>query len=404
MTEEEFNAMRDKALEQLMSGKSLTGEGGVFEPMLKQFLESALEAEMDGFLDEKQRKQKNKRNGRGKKRIKSSSGEFEINTPQDRQSNFQPQIVKKRERVLADSLTNKILTLYGKGMSLRDISSYIKEMYNSDISPATLSQITDKIIPEIKQWQDRDLERIYPIVWLDAIHFKVKEEGRITSKALYTILAVNRQGIKELLGLFISESEGANFWLQILTDLNNRGVEDILIACTDNLKGFREAIEQVYPKAEHQSCVIHQIRNTMRYVSTKDSKEVMKDLKTIYKANTKDGAEANLEEFSKKWGRKYPLVVKSWNENWESLSTYFAYSPEIRRIIYTTNAVEGYHRQIRKVTKTKGAFTSETALMKIVYLATREIIKKWTKPLRHWGTTIQQFAIRFGEDRLDLDL
>lgn len=404
MREEEFKEMRDKALDQLKSGKSLTGEGGVFEPMLKQFLESALESEMDEYLDDSQRSKKNKRNGRGKKTVKSSVGEVEINTPQDRHSEFEPKIVKKRERILADSLTSKIISLYGKGMSLRSISEFIKDMYNADISASTLAQITDKIIPEIRQWQDRELEEVYPIVWLDAIHFKVKEEGRIVSKAVYTILALNKDGMKDILGLYISESEGANFWLQILTDLQNRGLKDILIVCTDNLKGFKDAIESIYPNAEHQSCIIHQIRNTLKYVSTKDSKELMKDLKKVYKANTKEGAESNLEEFDKKWNSKYPIVVKSWKDNWESLSTYFAYPPDIRRIIYTTNTVEGFHRQIRKVTKTKGAFTSETALLKTIYIVTKEIMKKWTSPVPHWGTTIQQFVIRFGEERIKLDL
>lgn len=403
MTEKEYSAMQKKALEQLKSGASLTGKDGVFAPLLKQFLESALDAEMEEHLDEAERKKKNKRNGKGKKTLKTASGEVEIATPQDRHSSFEPQIVRKRETVLAESLTSKILALYGKGMSLRDISSYIEEMYDTKVSATTLSQITDKVIPEIKQWQNRPLQPVYAIVWLDAIHFKVKDEGRVKSKAFYTILAINCEGKKELLGLYLSESEGANFWLQVLTDLNNRGLKDILIACTDNLKGFPEAIASVYPACEIQTCVIHQIRNTMKYVASKNQKEFISDLKLVYKADTKEIAETELDNLDDKWGKTYPLVIKSWRSNWPNLSTYFDYTPEIRKLIYTTNTVEGFHRQIRKVTKTKGPFTSDMALLKIIYLASCQIMKKWTNPLQNWALTVQQLAIRFG-DRIKLDI
>jgi transposase-like protein len=294
MTKEEYESMQTKALQQLKSGKSLTGPDGVFAPLLKQFLESALEAEMETHLDEVERERRNKRNGRGKKTLKTNAGEVTIETPQDRHSTFEPQIIKKRETILAESLTGKILSLYGMGMSLRDISKYIEEMYDTKVSAATISQITDKVIPEIKQWQNRPLDSVYPIVWLDAMHFKVKDEGKIASKAIYTVLALTTEGRKNLLGIYLSESEGANFWLSVLTDLNNRGVEDILISCIDNLKGFVEAIESVYPKCEVQTCVIHQIRNTLRYVASRDQKEFMKDLKLVYKADTKDIAEDEL--------------------------------------------------------------------------------------------------------------
>lgn len=403
MTEEQYAEMQKKALEQLRTGKSMLGKDGAFAPLFKQFLEAALEAEMESHLDEQERNNGNKRNGKGKKTLKTNAGEVDISTPKDRQSSFEPQIVKKRETILAESLTSKILGLYGLGMSLRDISSHIEEMYDMNISAATLSQITDKIIPEIKQWQNRPLESIYAIVFLDAMHYKVREEGKISSKAIYTIIGINLEGRKDLLGMYVSESEGANFWLQVITDLNNRGLEDILIASIDNLKGFAEAINTVFPKCEIQTCIVHQIRNSIRYVASKDQKEFMKDLKLVYKADTKELAEENLEELSDKWGKKYPIVIKSWKNNWGHLSTYFAYTPPIRKLIYTTNAVEGFHRQIRKVTKTKGPFTSDIALIKLVYLASQHIMKKWTQPLNNWSLTIQQLMIRF-EDRIKLSI
>lgn len=404
MTQEEFAEMQTKALHQLKTGASLTGKDGVFAPLLKQFLESALEAEMEDHLSVAERKRGNKRNGKGKKTLKTNAGEVTIQTPQDRQSSFEPQIVKKRETVLAESMSGKILSLYGMGMSLRDISKYIDEMYDTKVSTTVLSQITDKVIPEIKQWQNRPLEPVYPIVWLDAIHFKVKDEGKIISKAIYTLIALTTEGKKDLLGIYLSESEGANFWLSVLTDMNNRGIDDILIACIDNLKGFAEAIQSVFPKCEVQTCIVHQIRNSLRYVASKDQKEFMKDLKLVYKADTKEIAESELDNLEDKWVKKYPIVIKSWRNNWDHLSTYFAYTPMIRKMIYTTNMVEGYHRQVRKVTKTKGPFTSDMALVKLVYLASLHIMKKWTQPVQNWGLTVQQLAIRFGEDRLKLQL
>lgn len=402
MNQEELDTLKAKALKQFKTGKSLFGKDGAFAPLLKEFLEEALEAEMEEHLSH-ERENGNKRNGKGSKTLKSSSGEVTIQTPQDRHSSFEPEIVKKRQRILADNLEDKIIGLYGLGTSLRDISAHIKEMYDTDISPTVLSEITDRIIPKMKEWESRPLEPVYCIVWLDAMHYKVKEEGKVVHKALYNVLGVNKDGYKEVLGMYVSESEGANFWLQVLTDLHNRGLKDILIACTDNLTGFSEAILSIYPKAEIQSCIIHQIRNSMRYVASKDQKEFMKDLKRVYQADTKDLAETALLELAEKWEKKYPVVIQSWNNNWEKLSTYFQYTTPIRKLIYTTNAVEGYHRQIRKVTKTKGAFTSDTALKKLIYLATRRIEKKWTSPLQNWSLTVQQLAIKFG-NRLLLDL
>jgi transposase-like protein len=397
MTQEELDQLQRKALEQFKSGQPLFGKDGAFAPMLKQFLEAALQAEMNAHLSEEERQSGNKRNGKGTKTIKSAEGTFQIETPQDRQSSFSPQIIKKRETILADNLADKIIGLYGLGMSLRDISSHIKEMYDSEISHTVLSEITDRIIPQVKAWQNRPLESVYCIVWLDAMHYKVREEGQVQHKALYNILGINPEGRKEVLGAYVSESEGANFWLSVLTDLQNRGLDDILIACTDNLRGFSEAIAGVYPKAEVQSCIVHQIRNSLKYVASKDQKEFMRDLKRVYRADTKDLAGMELETLADKWEAKYPIVIASWQNNWEKLTTYFQYTAPIRKLIYTTNAVEGYHRQIRKVTKTKGAFTSDMALLKLVYLATKNIENKWTSPLQNWSLTVQQLAIRFGE-------
>ena len=291
MTTEEQQNLEKKALEQFMSGKSLFGKDGAFAPMLKSFIEKALEAEMDSHLNEEERSGGNKRNGKGKKKIKSGFGSFEIDTPQDRQSSFEPDLVKKRQTILADNLSEKIIGLYGLGMSYRDISSHIKEMYDTDISHTVLSQITDKIIPDVKAWQSRPLDSLYCIVWLDAMHYKVKVDGKIEHKALYNILGINKEGCKEVLGMYISESEGANFWLQVLTDLQNRGLEDILIACTDNLKGFTKAILSVFPKTQVQLCIVHQIRNSLKYIASKDQKEFMRDLKKVYRAVNKEVAE-----------------------------------------------------------------------------------------------------------------
>lgn len=403
MESEEFKSMRDKALQQLMSGQSLTGKDGVFAPLLQQFLESALEGEMSSHLTELERSKGNKRNGKGTKTLKTSSGEVTIATPQDRQSSFEPQIVRKRETILADNLSSQIIGLYGRGMSFRDISQHIKEMYDVDISHDTLSEITERVIPLVKEWQNRPLEAVYPIVWLDAMHYKVRDGGKVVSRAVYNILAINAEGHKDLIGMYISESEGANFWLSVLTDIKSRGVKDILIACTDNLTGFSEAILSVFPQAEVQTCIIHQIRNSLKYVASKDQKIFMKDLKMVYQAANKSQAEDGLIKLEGIWGKKYPVVIKSWNNNWDKLSTYFQYDEHVRRLIYTTNAVEGFHRQVRKVTKTKGAFPNDMALLKLIYLTVENISKKWTQPLQNWGLTVQQLSIKFG-DRMKTDL
>lgn len=400
----EYEQMKQKALEQLRSGKSLYGKDGAFAPLLKSFLDAALEAEMETHLDEAERSTGNRRNGRTSKDIRTSSGTISVDTPRDRASSFEPELIRKRETILAESLESKILGMYGLGMSLRDISKHIKDMYDTDISHATLSAITDKIIPEVKEWQSRPLEELYTIVWLDAMHYKVKEDHRMVSHAVYNILGIDRHGRKELIGMYVSQSEGANFWLSVLTDLQNRGVQDILIACIDNLNGFQQAINTVFPQTEVQSCIVHQIRNSLKYVASKDQKEFMRDLKPVYRAENLDLAELRLDELELKWGSKYEKVLESWRNNWAKLTTYFRYDAAIRKLIYTTNAIEGYHRQIRKVTKTKGAFTSDMALLKLMYLAHNNIKQKWTMPLLNWGQTAQKLAIWFpGRMKLDLN-
>jgi len=399
----EYEQMKQKALEQLRSGKSLYGKDGAFAPLLKSFLDAALEAELESHLDEFERSNGNRRNGKTSKDVRTSVGTITVETPRDRASSFEPELIRKRETILAESLESKILGMYGLGMSLRDISRHIKDMYDTDISHATLSAITDKIIPEVKEWQSRPLEELYTIVWLDAMHYKVKEDHRMVSHAVYNILGIDRHGRKELIGMYVSQSEGANFWLSVLTDLQNRGVQDILIACIDNLNGFQQAINTVFPQTEVQSCIVHQIRNSLKYVASKDQKEFMRDLKPVYRAENLDLAELRLDELEIKWGNKYEKVLESWRNNWTKLTTYFRYDATIRKLIYTTNAIEGYHRQIRKVTKTKGAFTSDMALLKLMYLAHNNIKQKWTMPLANWGQTAQKLAIWFPE-RMKLDL
>ena len=399
----DYEALKKKTLEQLRSGKSLFGKDGAFAPLLKDILEAAMEGELENHLDEEERAAGNRKNGKTSKKLKTADGTIDLETPRDRAASFEPQIVRKRETILAESLESKIIGLYSHGMSLRDISAHIKEMYDTEISAATLSAITDKIIPLVKEWQSRSLDPLYCIVWLDAMYYKVKEEGRVINRCVYNILGINAEGRKDLLGMYVSESEGANFWLGVLTNLQQRGVADILIACIDNLKGFAEAIASIYPQTEVQTCVVHQIRNSIKYVASKDQKAFMADLKPVYQAVSKDEAEHQLQELEEKWGKKYPVVLDSWKRNWEKLTTYFQYSGAIRKLIYTTNTIEGFHRQVRKITKTKGAFTSDLALLKLIYLATQNIQKKWTQPLQNWGLTVSQLSIRFG-DRLRLRL
>jgi len=400
----DFAQFQKEAIEKLKAGQPLTGEGGILTPMIKQIVEASLEGEMETHLEQcAQTGTRNRRNGKTQKTIKSASGEFVLETSRDRDGSFEPELVKKRQTVLNASLDNKILALYGLGMSHKDIAAHMQDMYGVEVSSGLISKITDRLLPVITEWRNRPLESVYPIVFLGAMFFKAREDGKVVTKALYNILGVNQYGHKDILGMYIADSEGAHFWLGVLNDLKARGVEDILIACVDGLTGFPEAIEAAYPKTEVQLCVIHQIRHTLKYVASKDQKEFMADLKTVYRADTKDLAEHHLLELDEKWGKKYPMVIRSWQTKWEQLSTYFKYSKDIRRLIYTTNVIEGFHRQVRKYTKSKGAFTSENALFKLVYCAYQRIQEKWNQPLPNWALTISQLDIYF-EGRLKIEL
>lgn len=388
----------DAALKALQEGQSLTGKDGVLAPLVKQLTEAAMQAELENHLEHEDTP--NRKNGTTTKTVKSLSGSFELETPRDRANTFEPQLVKKNQTQLTDEIDRKIISLFALGTSYQDIRHHIAELYGISVSNGTLSAVTDKLLPELQAWRERDLEPIYPIVWLDAIHYKIKENGRYISKAVYTILGLNIEGKKELLGLYLSDQEGAHHWLSVLTDLHNRGLQDILIACVDGLKGFPEAIETIFPDTEIQHCVIHQIRNSIKYVASKNQKAFMADLKCVYKAATLNAAELALEDLDTKWGEKYPMVIKSWRNKWPTLSTYFKYPDYVRTAIYTTNAVEAVHRQFRKLTKTKGGFPNENSLLKLLYAGILKASERWTHPIQNWNLTLSQLNIHF-PDRLE---
>jgi len=383
----------DAAIKALREGKDLSGEDGILTPLIKQLTEAAMQAEMEEHLASGDAP--NRRNGSTGKTMKSPAGEFELKTPRDRAGTFTPQIVKKHQTHLTDELERKIIALFALGTSYQDIRSHIADLYGMRLSNGTLNAVTDKLLPELQAWRERDLDAIYPIVWLDAIHYKIREHGRYISKAVYTILGLNIDGKKELLGLYLSDQEGAHHWLSVLTDLHNRGVEDILIACVDGLKGFPEAIESIYPDTEIQHCIIHQIRNSLKYIASKNQKAFMSDLKCVYKAATLTAAESALDELENKWGEKYPMVIKSWRSKWPTLSAYFKYPDYVRTAIYTTNAVEAVHRQFRKLTKTKGGFANENSLLKLLYAGILKASERWTHPVQNWNLTLSQLAIHF---------
>jgi transposase-like protein len=394
-----FKQFEDTAIEQLRSGKPLEGKDGVLAPLIKRLVEASLAGELDAHLQEGTTA--NRRNGKMSKRVKTGFGNVDIDTPRDRNSSFEPQLLPKRQTVLGEALDHKIISMYGKGMSYADICTHMEELYGLLVSPASLSAITNRVLDDVKAWQSRTLESVYTIVWLDAIHYKVKEQGSIKTKAVYCVIGLNRDGVKDLLGLYIGENEGAKFWLQVLTDIQNRGVQDIFIACIDNLKGFAEAIESIYPQTEVQLCVIHQIRNSTRFVATKDIREVMADLKEVYQAATIEQAEIALFQLDLKWGKKYPLIIKSWNNNWSRLSQYFKYPKEIRKMIYTTNMIESFHSQLRKVTKTKRVFHSDNSLLKLLYLVFQNHNRGWSAPVTGWKLIQAQLIIIF-ENRFKL--
>ena len=399
-----WSAFEQDAVERLKRGEELGGKDGILAPMIKRILEASLDGEMSAHLErERDQGQSNRLNGLQKKGLKTQYGKIELQTRRDRAGSFDPQLIKKRQTTLGEGLDNKIISMYGRGMSYDDIRSHLEELYGLEMSKGALSQITDKVLPLLDEWRERTLNAVYPIVWMDALVFKVRHNGRIEKRAVFCVLGIDEEGMKDLLGLYVADNEGARFWLAILTDLQNRGVKDILIACVDNLSGFGDAIESIFPNTEVQLCIVHQIRNSLKYVTSEDEKPFLKDLKKVYQAKSKDSAEYNLEELDKKWGAKYPIVLKSWKNNWNRLSQYFKYGDQIRRIVYTTNTVEGFNRQIRKVTKSKSVFPNDKALLKMVYLASENIMKKWTSPIQKWSLVIQQLAIHF-EGRLNLRL
>lgn len=385
----------------LYQGKPLLGTGGLLTNLVKDLTQIALQGEMESHLENDSLKQaNNRRNGISSKTVKTGSGSFELEVPRDRNSSFEPQLIKKRQTILTEELDNKILGLYSLGTSYDHIAGHLQEIYGVDVSAATISSITDKLVPMLNEWRARPLEAIYAVVFLDAMFFKVKQDNKVVTKVLYNIMGINESGRKDILGFYSCESEGAHFWLSVLNDLKARGVEDILIACIDGLKGFPEAISTAFPRTEVQLCVVHQIRNSLKHVASKNQKEFMVDLKTVYQASSKETAEYSMLQLEEKWGKKYPIVIKSWQQNWDNLTTYFKYSAEVRRLIYTTNPIEGFHRQVRKYTKTKGSFTSENALFKLVFCAIKQITAKWNMPAQNWALVISQLDIYF-PDRLN---
>ena len=384
--------------------KNGTDVNSIMRDMMSIILEGTLDAEMDEELgyskyDYRNKDTENSRNGYSKKTMHTSYGDMDINVPRDRKGEFEPQVVKKYQNTVTQDMEEKILSMYARGMPTSDTESHMRELYDIDVSDTTISRITDKVLPLIKEWQERPLEEVYAVVFMDAIHYHVRSEGRIVKRAVYIAIGINMAGIKDVLGMYVGENESAKFWLSIMNGLKNRGVEDILITCVDGLTGFPQAIEAVYPNAEIQQCIIHQIRNSTKYVSYKDLKKLMADLKTVYSAPDEKTAVTNLEEFGKKWDSKYPQIHKSWSERWPTLATYFKYPEAVRRLIYTTNTIEGFNRQLRKVTKSKTVFPSDDSLLKMLYLAMMDITKKWTGHRQDWGQIHAQLEIFF-EERL----
>jgi len=367
--------------------------GGLLQEALEAELDTELEYPKNGSVPEGKT---NRRNGHTKKTVRSNQGEIELSVPRDRDGEFEPIIVKKHQREVT-GIEEQILVLYGKGVSVREIQDHLDRIYGISVSPTLISNVTNRIMPVIKEWQSRPLQKTYAMVFLDAIHYKVKQEGHIVNKAVYMVIGVDMDGCKDVLGMYIGEHETAKFWLTVLNELKNRGVEDILICSVDNLTGFSDAITACFPKTEVQKCVVHQIRNSVRYVSYKDRKKLTADLKPIYTAPSEDAAFAALDEFETIWGTKYPLVVQSWRRNWGEIATFFKYPPEIRKLIYTTNMIESYHRQLRKVTKGKAVFPSDEALLKMLYLVTQDVILKWTGRIHNWGQILLQLSVFFPE-------
>lgn len=395
----ELEPWEQEAVKALYAGKPLLGEGGIFTDMVKRIVQASLKGEMHAHL-ESEGQDDNRRNGYTHKLLKTSGGQVEIATPRDRSGTFEPQIVGKRQRVLNAELDQKIISMYSLGMSYSDISTHMRDIYGVETNDALINAVTDTVVEDVRAWQGRPLEPIYALVWMDAAFFKIKHEGAVRSRAVYTVLGVDLDGYKDVLGMYIEESEGARHWLGVLSDLQQRGVKDILIACTDNLKGFPEAIEAIFPHTDVQGCIVHQIRNTIRHVGYKEIKAVLADLKTIYKAPDEKAALVALEAFAAKWEARYPKAVESWRNNWVRLSAFLHYPEAIRKLMYTTNIIEGYHAQLRKVTKTKRVFDGDQSVLKLLYLVQQRIAQqKWQRPMLHWRSIYLQLEIHF-KDRL----
>jgi transposase-like protein len=392
----------DELLDDLVRGKSseeIFGSGGLVKELTKRLVERALEGELTAHLGYAKnavagRNGRNSRNGRADKRVKTDSSDLVIEVPRDRDGTFEPQLVRKRQRRLA-GFDDKVLALYARGMTTREIQGHLKELYGVQVSPALISVVTDSVMEDVRAWQSRPLDRFYPILYLDAIHLKIRTSGHVQVCAVYVALAINLEGQKELLGLWIGEAEGAKFWLGVLTELKNRGVEDILIAAVDGLKGFPQAIAAVYPETQVQLCIVHMVRNSLRYVSWKHQKALVKDLRTIYGAATREAAEDALDAFSAHWDEITPLISRQWRANWEHLATFFDYPPLIRKVIYTTNAIESIQAQLRKVTKKHGAFPTQDSVRKVLYLALLKASERWTMPIRDWPNALYHLSLVF---------
>jgi transposase-like protein len=399
-SEKELNRLLDS----LVKGKTseeILGDSGLVRELTKRLVERVLEGELNDHLGYQKhssegRNGKNSRNGKSTKQVKSGSAELEIEVPRDRDGTFEPKLVRKRQRRLP-GFDNKVLALYARGMTTREIQGHLKELYNVEVSPSLISAVTDAVLDDVREWQSRPLDSMYPILYLDALHIKIRDNGHVQNCAVYVALAINLEGRKELLGLWIGESEGAKFWLNVLTELKNRGVEDVLIAAVDGLKGFPEAIAAVYPKTQVQLCIVHMVRNSMRYVSWKHHKALARDLRRIYKSATIEAAEQELENFARTWDPITPLISKQWRSNWTNLTTFFGYPPDIRRVIYTTNAIESIQAQLRKVTKKRGAFPTQDSVRKVLYLALMRVQERWSMPILEWPVALYHLSVVFPE-------
>jgi putative transposase len=392
----------DGLLDRLLEGKrpeEILGSEGLVQELTKRLVERALEAELSAHLGyvkhaPEGRNGKNSRNGTSTKRVKTATSELEISVPRDREGSFEPQLVRKRQRRLP-GFDDKVLALYARGMTTREIQGHLGELYGVEVSPALISAVTDAVLEEVEAWQSRPLEPLYPIIYLDALHLKIRSGAHVQTCAVYVALALNLEGHKELLGLWVGEAEGAKFWLGVLTELKNRGLEDVLIMAVDGLKGFPEAIAAVYPRTQVQLCIVHMVRNSLRYVSWKQRKACARDLRKIYSAPTVEAAEAELERFAESWDATTPLISAAWRRNWANLTPFFAYPPEIRRVIYTTNAIESLNAQLRKVTQKRGAFPTEGSVRKVLYLALMRAKERWTRPIRDWPTALYHLSLVF---------